>query len=157
MRTKVRESIVRRCSRRQLGRLLAGSGLSLMTISAAPRLGQAGGRPVLYTWEGFDSPDLVADFLFQHPAPLFQTFVDENEAFENLKAGLTVDLAHPCADTFGHWRDAGLLQPIDTLDWRTGRTSSSRSNRFPAARSMASDCSYPSIGAPPPSPTAPTL
>jgi spermidine/putrescine transport system substrate-binding protein len=102
-----------RYSRRQVGRLIAGTGLSLMTLAAAPRLARTGGRPVLYTWEGFDSPDLVADFLFQHAAPVFQTFVDENEAFENLKAGLTVDLAHPCADTFGHWHDAGLLQPID--------------------------------------------
>ncbi len=110
----MREPIVRRSySRRQLGRLLAGTGLSLMTMAATPLRARADGRPVLYTWEGFDSPDLVGDVLGGSTEPMFQTFADENEAFENLKAGLTVDLAHPCADTFGHWHDAGLLQPID--------------------------------------------
>lgn len=100
-------------SRRQLARVLAGTGLSLVTLTL-PSSGQAQVEPVLYTWEGFDSPDLVADYLVNRPLPIFQTFGDENEAFENLQAGLTVDLAHPCADTFGHWNDAGLLQPIDT-------------------------------------------
>jgi spermidine/putrescine transport system substrate-binding protein len=89
--------------------------LSLATISLSPARARAQGVPVLYTWEGFDSPALVGDFPAKHGAPpIFQTFVDENEAFQNLKAGLTVDLAHPCADTFGHWNEAGLLQPIDT-------------------------------------------
>jgi spermidine/putrescine transport system substrate-binding protein len=111
----VSEQIVRQgYSRRQLARLLGSTGLSLVAVAAAPRPARPRGRPVLYTWEGFDSPDLVADFLLGHDAPMFQTFVDENEAFENLNAGLTVDLAHPCADTFGHWHESGLLQPIDT-------------------------------------------
>ena len=106
---------LRHYSRRQLGRLLAGTGLSVATLSWSPPRARAQGVPVLYTWEGFDSPALVGDFPAKHGAPpIFQTFVDENEAFENLKAGLTVDLAHPCADTFGHWNEAGLLQPIDT-------------------------------------------
>jgi len=102
-------------SRRRLGRLLAGTGLCVATLALAPTRTRAKGLPVLYTWEGFDSPALVGDFPAKHGGPpIFQTFTDENEAFENLKAGLTVDLAHPCADTFGHWHDAGLLQPIDT-------------------------------------------
>jgi spermidine/putrescine transport system substrate-binding protein len=105
----------RRYSRRQLGRLLAGTGLSWAAVSLSPAPARAQGTPVLYTWEGFDSSDLVGDFRARNGAlPIFQTFIDENEAFENLKAGLTVDLAHPCADTFGHWNEAGLLQPIDT-------------------------------------------
>lgn len=103
-----------RLSRRGLGRLLAGTGLALATIML-PRAGaRAQGVPVLYTWEGFDSPDLVQDFQAKHGAPpVFQTFIEESEALENLQAGLAVDVAHPCADTFGHWNDAGLLQPID--------------------------------------------
>jgi spermidine/putrescine transport system substrate-binding protein len=101
-------------SRRRLGRLLAGTGLGAVAIALSPAPARARGLPVLYTWEGFDSPLLVGDFPAKHGGvPIFQTFTDENEAFENLKAGLTVDLAHPCADTFGHWHEAGLLEPID--------------------------------------------
>lgn len=102
-------------SRRRLGRLLAGTGLCAATLALTPAAARAKGLPVLYTWEGFDSEALVGDFPAKHGGPpIFQTFTDENEALENLKAGLTVDLAHPCADTFGHWHEAGLLQPIDT-------------------------------------------
>lgn len=111
----------RRHSRRRFGRLLAGSGLSLATLALTGPSARAHGAPVLYTWEGFDSPDLVQDFLASHDSPpIFQTFVEEDEAFENLQSGLAVDVAHPCADTFGHWHDAGLLQPIDTsrlINW----------------------------------------
>jgi len=104
----------RHWSRRQLGLLLAGSGLAVATLISSRSWGATQGIPVLYTWEGFDSPALVGDFATKHGAPpVFQTFADENEAFENIKAGLHVDLAHPCADTFGHWNEAGLLQPID--------------------------------------------
>jgi spermidine/putrescine transport system substrate-binding protein len=102
-------------SRRRFGRLLAGSGLALATISFGDRLRAAERPPVLYTWEGFDTPDFFPDYLKKHSTPpLLQTFVDENEAFESLSSGLAVDVAHPCADTFGHWRAAGLLRPIDT-------------------------------------------
>jgi spermidine/putrescine transport system substrate-binding protein len=105
-----------RLSRRRFGRLLAGSGLALATISFGGGPLRAAERPpVLYTWEGFDTPDFFPDYMKKHTtAPLLQTFVDENEAFENLSSGLVVDVAHPCADTFGHWRAAGLLRPIDT-------------------------------------------
>ena len=130
-------------SRRRLGRLLAGTGLCAATIALSPARTRAGGLPVLYTWEGFDSPALVGDFPANHGGmPIFQTFTDENEAFENLKAGLTVDLAHPCADTFGHWHEAGLLQPIDTgrlTNWRhSARRLPSPSARVIIARSCQS-------------------
>lgn len=106
--------IHRPLSRREFGRRLAGTGLALATMTL-PSLGaRATGQPVLYTWEGFDSQNLVHDFQAAHGAPpVFQTFVEESEAFENLEAGLAVDVAHPCADTFGHWHEAGLLQPLD--------------------------------------------
>lgn len=104
----------RRLSRRGLGRLLTGSGLTLATIALPRFSATAHGAPVLYTWEGFDSLDLVQGVHAADGAPpVFQTFVEESEAFENLKAGLAVDVAHPCADTFGHWYDAGLLQAMD--------------------------------------------
>lgn len=101
-------------SRRAVGRMLAGTGLALATIALPTSRSHADGGAVLYTWEGFDSVDLMQDAKAPlSQSPVFQTFVEENEAFDNLKSGLAVDVAHPCADTFGHWNDAGLLQPMD--------------------------------------------
>lgn len=101
-------------SRRAFGRLLAGTGLSLATLPlAAGRLGAAD-QSVYYTWEDNDAPELFTGYTASTGAPpLVQTFSDENEALENLSAGMQADVAHPCADTLPHWRAAGLLQPID--------------------------------------------
>jgi spermidine/putrescine transport system substrate-binding protein len=100
--------------RRRFAGLLAGSGLALVALFRPRATPRAQGLPVLYTWEGFDTPDLVLEFVNAHGGPpVFQTFAEEDEAFDNLRSGLAVDVAHPCADTFTHWNDAGLLQPID--------------------------------------------
>ena len=46
--------------------------------------------------------------------PTFTFFGDEDEAFEKLRAGFKADLAHPCSQSVVKWREAGLLQPLDT-------------------------------------------
>ena len=84
-------------------------------LMPAPRTRRAG-MPVLYTWEGFRPAASRGRFRRRSTARRRSSRPSSTrtQAFENLKAGLTVDLAHPCADTFGHWYEAGLLQPIDT-------------------------------------------
>ena len=47
-------------------------------------------------------------------SPTFSFFGDEDEAFEKLRAGFKADLGHPCSQSVVKWRDAGLLQPLDT-------------------------------------------
>jgi len=102
-------------SRRRLGRLLASVGLAAVPMPLA-RGGVKAASPLsFYTWEEYSEPELFAGYTAVHGAPpLLQTFSDESAALESLKSGLAVDVAHPCADQFGHWHEAGLLQPIDT-------------------------------------------
>ncbi|HEX2525040.1 MAG TPA: extracellular solute-binding protein [Geminicoccus sp.] len=66
-------------------------------------------------WQGYEDPSF-------HPAyvstmgrsPDFVLFSDEEEALRKLKAGLRADVAHPCSQSVALWRDAGLLEPLDT-------------------------------------------
>jgi len=102
-------------SRRHLGKLLASVGLAAVTMPLARGRTMAATQQSFYTWEEYSDPELFAGYAAAHGAPpLVQTFVDEQSALESLKAGFAVDVAHPCADQFGHWREVGLLQPIDT-------------------------------------------
>jgi spermidine/putrescine transport system substrate-binding protein len=95
--------------------LLARAGLAIVALPGLAATSRAAAQPIFYTWPSDDNADLVAEFTRTHDAPpVVQVFQDENEAFQQLRKGLTVDVAHPCADQFAHWRAAGLLQPIDT-------------------------------------------
>jgi spermidine/putrescine transport system substrate-binding protein len=101
--------------RRMFGKLLAGTGAYLTSRLLGPRRARAGNQPIFYTWEGYEDPGFFADYVEESGGlPILQTFTDENEALQNLSAGMQVDVAHPCADTVQHWRKAGILQPIDT-------------------------------------------
>jgi spermidine/putrescine transport system substrate-binding protein len=101
--------------RRMFGRLLAGAGAYLATCMIGARRAHSGNQPIYYTWEGYDDPEFFRDYVEKSGGlPTLQTFSDENEAFQNLYAGMQIDVAHPCADTIPHWREAELLQPIDT-------------------------------------------
>lgn len=101
-------------SRRAFGRLLAGSGLALATMPLAAARGWAATQPIFYTWETFGDPTLFDSYVAANGTlPVLQTFSDENEAYHNLSAGMQADVVHPCTDTLPHWRDAGLLQPLD--------------------------------------------
>jgi spermidine/putrescine transport system substrate-binding protein len=102
-------------SRREFGRRLAGCGLTLATLPLAPIRATASQLPVYYTWDGYNDPAFMPDFVAKHgEPPIYVTFVDENDALAQLQSGLPVDLAHPCNGQIKGWRDAGVLQPIDT-------------------------------------------
>jgi spermidine/putrescine-binding protein len=45
--------------------------------------------------------------------PDFSFFSDEEEALQKMRGGFNPDLAHPCYNTIGRFRDAGVLQPLD--------------------------------------------
>lgn len=102
-------------SRRRFGRRLAAAGLVLAALPLAPRRAGAGQPPVYFTWEGYNDPAFFPAYVDKHgEPPIMQTFVDEDEALAQLSSGRPVDVVHPCNGQIMGWRDAGLLQPIDT-------------------------------------------
>jgi spermidine/putrescine transport system substrate-binding protein len=87
---------------------LAGFASALLPAAAADKL-------TYFTWSGYELPDFDTSFLAAHPGGVdTSTFGDDDDAYTKVKAGFHPDLAHPCYDKISRWRDAGLIQPIDT-------------------------------------------
>ena len=102
-------------SRRQINRLLAGTGLSLAVMPVIPRACRAADQAVYFTWSGYDDPAFFPGYVSKHGSmPDTPIFADEEEAFLKLRGGSVVDVSHPCNNSIPRWRDAGLLAPIDT-------------------------------------------
>jgi len=69
----------------------------------------------VFDWSGYEDPALNPDYVAKHgDSPTFSFYADEDEAFEKLRAGFKADISHPCGTNIVKWRDAGLLQPLDT-------------------------------------------
>ncbi len=99
------------------------SMLSRLVLAATVMLGagtvytlaEAGGDLVVFDWSGYEDPMLHPAYTAKYGAdPSFSFFGDEDEAFEKMRAGFKADIAHPCSQSVVKWREAGLLQPLDT-------------------------------------------
>lgn len=99
------------------------SVLRRVVIAAACTLGagavyalaEGGGALVVFDWSGYEDPLLHPAYTAKYGAePTFAFFGDEDEAFEKMRAGFKADIAHPCSQSVVKWREAGMLQPLDT-------------------------------------------
>jgi spermidine/putrescine transport system substrate-binding protein len=69
----------------------------------------------IFDWAGYEAPEFHPKYTEKNGGePAFTFFGDEDEAFEKLRAGFKADLAHPCSQSVVKWREAGLLEPLDT-------------------------------------------
>src|SRR5690606_36679053 len=68
----------------------------------------------VFDWSGYEDPELHPGYAAKHGEPDFAFFGDEEEAFQKLRSGFKADLAHPCSQSVVKWREAGLLEPLDT-------------------------------------------
>ena len=69
----------------------------------------------IFDWAGYEAPEFHPKYTEKNGGePTFTFFGDEDEAFEKLRAGFKADLAHPCSQSVLKWREAGLLEPLDT-------------------------------------------
>ncbi|HEY4163147.1 MAG TPA: ABC transporter substrate-binding protein [Dongiaceae bacterium] len=95
---------------------LAGAvaGLALVAgLAATPASAQD--KLSYFTWDGYELPDFHKSYEAAHPNQLdVSKFGDDDEAFTKVKAGFRPDLAHPCYDKVLRWKEAGLIEPIDT-------------------------------------------
>jgi spermidine/putrescine transport system substrate-binding protein len=84
----------------------------------------------VFTWAGYEAdPDSGAPWMWsayqQGPygasSPLEFTFLENDaQALSKVAAGYQPDLIHPCVNWIRQWREAGLIQPLDTTllpDW----------------------------------------
>lgn len=91
---------------------LALAAATALTAGAAMA---ADGEVMVFDWAGYEDEGFHPAYLEKHgDSPTFSFFGDEDEAFEKLRAGFKVDLAHPCSQNTVKWREADLIQPLDT-------------------------------------------
>ncbi len=95
----------------------------LVPLALGTALGASASTPALaadadltiFDWSGYEDPAFHPAYVDKYGgSPTFAFFADEDEAFAKLMAGFETDLAHPCSQSVVKWRDAGLLQPLDT-------------------------------------------
>jgi len=84
----------------------------LVAIAAC---GQKNEPPVLFQFEDYMNPPFLAEYeKIYKEKPATTIYADEDEAFARMRAGFKADVMGPCYYEFPRWKEAGLLQPIDT-------------------------------------------
>ncbi len=104
-------------NRRDFNKILAGAGLS-MGVTPMLSGGASAADPnqgSYFTWSGYDIPEFFGEYQAKNGTlPNFNVFGDTSEALTKMKAGFTVDVAHPCNSGIPRWMASGLFQPLDT-------------------------------------------
>ena len=89
-------------------------GAALAASVALPAMAEDG-ELTIFDWSGYEDPAFHPKYVAKYgDSPTFTFFGDEDEAFEKMRSGFKTDLAHPCSQSVVKWRDAGLLEPLDT-------------------------------------------
>jgi len=103
-------------TRRELSKAMAAVGLATVAYPlSSGRAAADSGEAVSFTWAGYDIPELYQSYIEKNGSPPdYVIYADEYEAFQKVVAGFRPDLVHPCSPLVPQWRDAGLIQPIDT-------------------------------------------
>lgn len=100
-----------RLTRRDFHKALASVGLMAVAVPVGGRRARADDEPIYFTWAGYDIPEIMPGY---GSTPNMPIFAEEEEALTKLRAGFQADVAHPCSGRIRRWREAGLLQPMDT-------------------------------------------
>ena len=117
-----KEDIVEQLATGQMSRrhfnqslMALGATMVMMPVGSRSAFAASDDHPTVFTWEGWDVPELHQPYLAKHgESPNMAIFGDEEEAFAKMRAGFKVDLTQPCTYKVPIWKDAGILEPIDT-------------------------------------------
>ena len=104
-------------TRREFSKLLASVGVIMTTFPVMSKVASAAteDHPMVFTWEGFEEEGYHTAYKNKYgESPNYSFFGDEEEAFAKMRAGFKPDLTYPCSYKVPIWRDAGIIQPIDT-------------------------------------------
>jgi spermidine/putrescine transport system substrate-binding protein len=87
--------------------VLAGCDQQQKQVAAKP--------PTLFTFEDYMDPPFLAEYKKKYnETPAVAIFASEDEAFAKMRSGYKPDVMGPCFYEFPRWKEAGLIQPIDT-------------------------------------------
>lgn len=93
---------------------VAATLVSAVLLAAAPAARAE--DLTVFDWSGYEDPSNHPAYTAKYGSePDFTFFGDEEEAFQKLRSGFSADLAHPCSQSVARWRDAGVIEPLDTL------------------------------------------
>jgi len=104
----------RQITRREIHKVLASVGVVTVTAPMVTRRAAAQSQIQVYTWSGYDIPEMRPGFDALYGEPGYLLFADNDEAIEKVRAGYVPTIAQPTSYLIGRWRDAGLIQQIDT-------------------------------------------
>lgn len=91
------------------------SSLAALAAAGALYSSAAAAEIVVFDWAGYEDPAFFTSYTEKYGgSPTYSFFGDEEEAFQKLRAGFKADLAHPCSQSVVKWREADLLEPLDT-------------------------------------------
>ncbi|HEY1837818.1 MAG TPA: extracellular solute-binding protein [Rhizomicrobium sp.] len=72
-------------------------------------------KPTLFEFEDYMDPPFLAAYKARYKeTPNVSIYADEDEAFAKMRTGYSPDVMGPCFYEFPRWKEAGLIQPIDT-------------------------------------------
>ncbi|MGB3813439.1 MAG: extracellular solute-binding protein [Shinella sp.] len=102
--------------------MIANTAKTYLTTALAAALALGAAFPAfsadtltVFDWSGYEDPAFHPAYTQKHEgSPEFSFFGDEEEAFQKLRSGFKADVAHPCSQSVVKWREAGLLEPLDT-------------------------------------------
>ncbi len=96
--------------------IIAGLSLALLIGASAVRPANAADSELtVFDWSGYEDPAFHPAYTAKYgDEPTFTFFGDEEEAFQKLRSGFKADVAHPCTQSVVKWREAGLIEELDT-------------------------------------------
>ncbi|MFQ5939710.1 MAG: extracellular solute-binding protein, partial [Alphaproteobacteria bacterium] len=102
-------------TRRDVNKMLAGTGLSMVMVPAVAGRAQAAGEVTYFGWSGLDDENFYKSYIEKYGGlPNFSFWGDEDEAFQKMvTGGFTPDVMYPCAGVVAKWQEAGLLRPLE--------------------------------------------
>ena len=102
-------------NRRAILKSLAAIGVTYSVIPLFSGTAQAAGEVHYHTWSGYDAEAIFTSYIAKYGGmPEVSHIATEEESFTKMKAGWSPDLMHPGNYNVRRWKDAGLLQPLDT-------------------------------------------
>jgi spermidine/putrescine-binding protein len=102
-------------SRRQINQILASVGIATVSVPLTGNWTHADTNLNVFTWAVYDAPELHLAYIEKYGgSPSVSLFANNDEAITKLQAGFKPDVSVPTSSEIGRYRDAGLLEPIDT-------------------------------------------